>query len=367
LLQEFIKFEKSPEFSLFHVPRLHTAIQELNQHDYDVILLDLTLPDSEGLGSLTQLIKQFPSIPIIVLTNTSDEELAIESVRQGAQDYLVKRHTKSDSLIRSLRYAIERKHCLAKLSQINQALASKLEQQSFELVKAVEMSNTRAEIFSMFSHDVRNPLNRISLAAELLQKYDEKFTKEKKLLHLEIIRSASKNMAQLLDEVSTIGKADLGKLKSQLSPLNLEAFCHLLVREAELEGIDKHIDIMFTSFGDSGQTMWDQNLLRHILSNLLNNAIKYSPPNGKVQFELISQEKNVIFRFQDWGIGISPKDQPYIFELFHRGENVGEIMGSGLGLAIVKRCVNEYSGEIIVNSQVGVGTTFIVTLPLVRY
>jgi DNA-binding response OmpR family regulator len=98
LLQEFIKLTKSQNFGLVHVQRLQDGINQLNSQKYDVILLDLTLPDSQGLSSIPQLLQQNPSNPIIVLTNTNDEELAIEAVRQGAQDYLVKRHVNPDTL-----------------------------------------------------------------------------------------------------------------------------------------------------------------------------------------------------------------------------------------------------------------------------
>lgn len=122
--------------------------------------------------------------------------------------------------------------------------------------------------------------------------------------------------------------------------------------------------IDFTSTGDFSSTLWDEGLLRHILGNLITNAIKYSYPDSKVEFELTRQEKTVMFKIEDWGIGIPKKDQKQIFLPFHRGENVGSISGTSMGLAIVKKCVEAHGGEIYFNSQVGMGTTFIVTLPL---
>jgi signal transduction histidine kinase len=110
----------------------------------------------------------------------------------------------------------------------------------------------------------------------------------------------------------------------------------------------------------------DETLLKHIVSNLLNNAIKYSPPDSTVLFELIKQEKTVILKFQDQGIGIIEADQKQLFQPFHRGENVGTIPGTGLGLSIVKQCVIAHRGEITVNSQLGVGSTFTVTLPITK-
>jgi signal transduction histidine kinase len=366
LLQEFLKQSPSKEFSLVHVQRLRDAFYELSQQNYDVILLDLTLPDSQGLSSLPLLMSQAPSTPIVVLTNINDEELAIEAVRQGAQDYLVKRQVNPDVLVRSVQYAIARKQVLEQLRTVNQTLEITVEERTAELEKAQELYQFKTEFVSMLSHDIRNPLNTILLAAGLLQNNDDKLTQEKKLNHLKMIRSAIKNMAQLLDEVSFIGKADSGKLQCQLYSLNLEAFCHQILEEAHLTALEKRVTIEFTSSGDFSSTLWDENLLRHILGNILSNAIKYSHPESKVKFELTRQEKTVTFKIQDWGIGISTKDQNQLFIPFHRGENVSGISGTGMGLAIVKKCVEAHGGEIKFESQIDVGTTFTVTLPVIK-
>jgi signal transduction histidine kinase len=309
---------------------------------------------------------QAPSTPIVVLTNINDEELAIEAVRQGAQDYLVKRQVNPDVLVRSVQYAIARKQVLEQLRTVNQTLEITVEERTAELEKAQELYQFKTEFVSMLSHDIRNPLNTILLAAGLLQNNDEKLTQEKKLNHLKMIRSAIKNMAQLLDEVSFIGKADSGKLQCQLYPLDLEAFCHQILEEAHLTALEKRVTIEFTSSGDFSSTLWDENLLRHILGNILTNAIKYSHPDSKVKFELTRQEKTVTFKIQDWGIGISTKDQNQLFIPFHRGENVSGISGTGMGLAIVKKCVEAHGGEIKFESQIDVGTTFTVILPLIK-
>ncbi|NEO62603.1 MAG: response regulator [Moorea sp. SIO4G2] len=369
LLQEFLKEAQFRQFSLVHVKRLRDALQEIAQAramsiPYDVILLDLTLPDSHGLASLGPLIKQAPSLPIVVLTNTNDDELAIEAVRQGAQDYLVKRQVKGKMLVRSLRYAIERKQAAVALRQENQALESQVQEQTAELVRAKEVNQRKAEFVSMLSHDFRNPLNTILLCSGLLQDKEEQLPKEKKLVHLRLIRSAIKNMAELLDEVSLISKADSGKLLCQPTRLDLKRFCHQLVEELQISTNNNH-QLVFTSQGELREALWDERLLRHIFSNLLTNAIKYSPTGGTVQFELIAQTECVIFRIQDQGMGIPPEDQPQLFEPFHRASNVGTIPGSGLGLAIVKQCVEAHGGEISLKSQLGEGTTFTVSLPLI--
>ncbi|ARV62499.1 hybrid sensor histidine kinase/response regulator [Nostocales cyanobacterium HT-58-2] len=366
LLQEFLKQAKFHEFSFVHVKRLAEALQELNRGTYDVILLDLTLPDSEGLASLAPLIRLAPSLPIVVLTNTNDNELALEAVRRGAQDYLVKRLVNSDLLVRSLSYAIERKQVLETLRAVNETLEIRVQERTAELVKVQEISQFKSEFVSMLSHDIRSPLNTIQLIAGLLQSSGDRLPKEKKISHFQLIRSAIKNVAQLLDEVSFIGKAESGKLYSEFHPLNLENFCRQLVEEAQLSIQQKDLTLIFTSVGELGEALWDESLLRHILGNLLSNAIKYSLLDGAVRFQLIAQDKTAVFQIQDEGIGIPKEDQQRLFKPFYRASNVDKIPGTGLGLAIVKKCVEAHGGEISLHSEIGVGTTFAVTLPIIR-
>jgi signal transduction histidine kinase len=364
LLQEFIKLTKSQNFSLVHVQKLQDGINQLNSEKYDIILLDLTLPDSQGLSSIPKLLQQNPSNPIIVLTNTNDEELAIEAVRQGAQDYLVKRHVNPDILVRSCRYAIERKQFLEQLHQANQTLETKVEARTAELLKAQEINQLKSEFVSMLSHDIRNPLNTILLAAGLLQKHQEGITNDREINHLELIRSAIKNVSKLLDEASIIGKSDSGQLFYQPKTLDLERLCYELVEQFQLLAQEKHLNLIFTSSEHCFQFLGDETLLKHIISNLLNNAIKYSHPSGTVRLEIIKQEKALILKLQDQGIGITEADQKQLFQPFHRGENVGAIPGSGLGLTIVKQCVEAHGGNIQVETEVGVGSTFTVSLPI---
>ena len=137
LLTEILKGNLSAQFRLAHVKRLGEAIDLMNANSFDVALLDLTLPDSSGLVSLDTLIQHSPDLPIVVLTNTNDDELALNAVRHGAQDYLFKRQVNLDILVRSVRYAIERKQTQQALREINENLELRVQ----ERTAALEMAN----------------------------------------------------------------------------------------------------------------------------------------------------------------------------------------------------------------------------------
>ncbi|WP_202807370.1 hybrid sensor histidine kinase/response regulator [Synechocystis sp. PCC 7509] len=367
LLHEFLQASQSKQFSLVHVTRLKEALTQLEESCFDIILLDLTLPDSQGLDSLTPLKDLAPSLPIVVLTNTNDEELAIEAVRQGAQDYLVKRQVNNtEVLVRSLVYAIERKQVAEQLRSANQTLQGKVIEETAQLVKAKEVNQQTSAFVSMFSHDFRNPLTAILLSTGLLQDHEHELSQETKSNQYQLIRAAIFNMDRLLEEVLLIGKADVGKLECNLESLNLESLCRRIVAETQPFLSPSH-QLIFTSTGELTVGLWDQSLLQHILTNLLSNALKYSPSGGTVHFDLTFQAKTVTFQIKDSGIGIPKSDFLKLFQPFHRAENTDKIPGTGLGLAIVKKCVEVYGGQISVQSEIGIGSVFTAILPLQNF
>jgi len=159
-----------------------------------------------------------------------------------------------------------------------------------------------------------------------------------------------------------IGKVEAGKLEFQPIPIELIKFCRNLIKEIQFN-TNSHI-ITFCTQEQFISADLDEKLLRQIFSNLLSNAIKYSPQGGNIQFDLIYEPEKVVFRVQDKGIGIPVGEQTKLFDSFYRASNVGNISGTGLGLAIVKKSVDLHNGSIAVESEVGLGTIFVVTLPL---
>ena len=364
LIQEILQNFDSNQFVLAHVQRLQTGLNRLRQEQFDLVLLDLTLPDSQGLSSVELLVNNFSSIPIVVLTNTNDNQLAIEAVRQGAQDYLVKRKINIEVLVRSIQYAIERQKASDLLRETNENLTNQIQQKTAELMKAKEINHFQSELVSMFSHDFRNPLTTVLSCTELLHNKNDLLSEERKIYLFRMLRNASKNMVQLLDEVLLVGQTESDTFQCNLTELNLELFCLELTEQLQFNADKRQIELVFDAKGKIEQSAWDESLLKHILGNLLANAIKYSTDGSKVLFELIPQEREMTFRIQDWGIGIPSQDHQNLFQPFHRASNVGRIPGTGLGLAIAKSCVEAHQGQITLDSEVGSGTVITVTLPL---
>lgn len=231
------------------------------------------------------------------------------------------------------------------------------------LEKEKELSLLKSRFITTTSHEFRTPLTTILSSAELLQHYSNKWSEEKKLIHIQRIQSSVMHMTGLLNDVLLIGKAEAGKLEFSPTLIDISDFCRELVEAMQLTAGDRSIIFRNLTTGTTNYMM-DEKLLRHILNNLLSNAIKYSPEGSTVNLDLICEQGEAIFRIQDRGIGIPEADRAQLFDSFYRSSNVGTISGTGLGLAIVKKSVDLHGGKITFESEIGVGTTFTVTLPL---
>ncbi len=226
-----------------------------------------------------------------------------------------------------------------------------------------ELNELKSRFITLTSHEFRTPLATILSSAELLKYYSHKLPESEKNLFFRKIEIATTRMTGLLDDILTINKSESGKLQLNPTTLDLPKFCSEVVNEIKVSGGNHH-QIVFTNTGGCTNAVMDEKNLRHILNNLLGNAIKYSPGGGFIEFSINCQNCQAIFQVKDYGIGIPKESQEKLFESFHRASNVGNIQGTGLGLSIVKRMVDLSGGEITFNSEVGVGTTFTVILPL---
>ncbi len=240
----------------------------------------------------------------------------------------------------------------------------RLDEIRLALEREKELSALKTRFFSMASHEFRTPLSTALAAAQVLENSQPDWDNtEKRLRNLHRIQDSVRNMVQLLDDILTINRAETGKLAFNPKPLDLELYCHNFVEEMQLNAGTQHT-LIFTCQGISIPVALDEKLVRSMLSNLVSNAIKYSPQGGMVHLTLEFQPEVLLIRVQDEGIGIPLEDQKQLFEPFYRGKNVRTISGTGLGLVVVKKCVDLHQGTIQITSAVGTGTVCEITIPL---
>ncbi|RYD23055.1 MAG: PAS domain-containing sensor histidine kinase [Verrucomicrobiaceae bacterium] len=226
-----------------------------------------------------------------------------------------------------------------------------------------ELNQLKSNFVSMVSHEFRTPLGIIQSSAEILDDYLEQLEAAERTEQLQSIIKNSRRMAGLMEDVLLLGRLDSGRMEFAPRPLDLAALCRRLVDEV-LSSTDGRCPIGFSTSGLPDELMADERLLRHMLINLLNNAVKYSPDVQPVAFRAAVRNGTLEFLISDHGIGIPEEDLPGLFEAFRRGSNVGQTPGTGLGLVIVKQSVGLHGGEISVDSRPGAGSAFTITIPL---
>jgi len=233
------------------------------------------------------------------------------------------------------------------------------------LQREKELSEMKSKFVSIASHELRTPLATILSSAELLEHYSDSLSAEDRLKMLHGIQGGVKRMNAMIEDVLIIGKAEAGALQFEPKPVDLGDLCHKVVEELR-GGVAKQHIIEFEHQFKRGSLNLDEKLLRHILTNLLSNAAKYSPPGSTVSLLLAERDGQALIEVGDQGIGIPPGDLARMFESFHRASNVGTRQGTGLGMVIVKKAVELHGGTISIDSKVNAGTRISVHLPLAQ-
>lgn len=339
-INEIIKDIPNIKFKITSVNTLNEALKSLDEN-FDIILLDLNLPDSKGLETFKAISEKSNDTPLIILTVIEDRSLMIDAVRTGAQDYLIKRSLTSDNLERSIIYGIERK-----VAEYNLRKA----------LNDLKLSNDELENFSyMMSHDLQDPLKTISNFLGLIKKrYSEKLDKDGKEF-IDLTLDASNRMQNLINDLLIYSRisntkempksVDLNKaLEEAINDLNASKENITHDKLPTIKGFYYHFVIVF--------------------QNLLSNALKFSKKKPVIHIGYSKKNYRHILSFSDNGIGINQKDIERLFKVFEKLNPSSEYQGSGLGLAIVKKIVEYNKGKIWIESEYGKGSTFYISLPV---
>ncbi|MEG4074469.1 ATP-binding protein [Microcoleus sp. Pol14C2] len=359
------------------------AIQKALENPPDLVLMDIVLKgDMDGVTA-AEKIKNNKNVPTVFLTAYADDKTLQRAKLTDPFGYIIKPFQQNDLRV-AIEIALHRHEIETKMRE--SLKASEAARESME-----EKSHRQNQYISMAAHELRNPLNAILISAELLKLDRTRSSDESQVRTLRLVHSATQKMNQLIDDMLLMGRAESGQLKCNPLPINLVEFCQDLLAQLQLGNEARHKLTLIPS--DVTSAILDQQLLHGIISNLIVNAIKYSPNGGQVTLELEFRpasegDKEAIFclsphsffsnsyftninsplliiRIRDEGIGIPETEVGKIFEMFYRCKNTGKIKGNGLGLTIVKKAVELQGGAIACESKMGVGTTFTVALPYV--
>ncbi|WP_217385658.1 hybrid sensor histidine kinase/response regulator, partial [Dolichospermum sp. UHCC 0259] len=330
------------------------VIQQIHFSLPDLILLDVLLPDVNGF-ELCQRLKSDPiteSIPIIFMTALVDTVDKVKGLHLGAVDYITKPFQKEELLarvqthlhLRQLSKTLEIKN--QQLTELTEDLENRVAERTAELKQALdkekELNQLKSRFITMASHEFRTPLAIISSSSGILQEFSDRISEERKQEHLQTIQHTIKHITQILDDVLMINRVETDKIELRLESADIIDFCRRLQSEVAASNkqytINFSVDLGEEIIANSLLIQFDKKLLRQILANLLDNAVKYSPNHNLVNFSLSKADDKIIFKISDYGIGIPQADQDKLFESFHQASNVGNIAGTGLGLSIVKKC-----------------------------
>ncbi len=231
------------------------------------------------------------------------------------------------------------------------------------LDKEKKLGELKSRFVSMASHEFRTPLSTILSSTELIEMYDQGDQQEKRLRNINRIKASVATLTGILNDFLSLSKLEEGDIQAQPAEFELSEFCKRALEE--IGGMLKPGQKIVHVEKNTGVHLnLDRKFLKNIMMNLLSNASKYSDPDGYIECRTIVEGGYLNVEVKDFGVGIPDEDQPYLFERFFRAHNVEHIQGTGLGLNIVKEYVDLLGGVVSFESELGIGTTFKVRIPL---
>lgn len=231
------------------------------------------------------------------------------------------------------------------------------------LARETELNELKSRFVAVASHELRTPLAAFSLGVDFLRKHWTRLQPEQIEKKLLTVTTSVQHLRSILDDLLLLGQSEEGRLRCRPGAVDLPGFCRARTEEAKAADHSRH-PFEWDFSPPAQEVPLDPQLLRHILTNLLSNACKYSPEGRSVRCRVAAEADQIVLTVTDEGIGIPLEDQPRLFDFFFRAGNVGQIPGTGLGLLVVQRCVTAHGGSIGFTSEPGQGTCFTVTLPL---
>ena len=333
------------------------GIQRLEEQPYDLVITDLMMPGIDGIGVMKYINEHLPNTMVILITGYASIESAIKAVRQGAYDYVTK-PLDFDFLKISIQKALEKIRLKRNLKRYYEHLEDRIRDRTRALKEAQDQllltENLAAigEIAAIVAHEIKNPLVSIGGVARMLQRkvHDQEKVEELAGIIVEEVDRLERILKSLLD-LSRDPELALGK--ESLNEL-IRKTCILF----EPEMRDMKIEVGFELDTDLPDIFIDRDQIKQVVMNITKNAIHSMPDGGRIAYRTWAVEDEVSFAVSDTGDGISKENQDKLFTPFFSTKS----WGTGLGLAVSQKLVANHGGRIEVESELGEGSTFTVTL-----
>ena len=358
LIEEMLTDHQEVAFQISKAGTLLHAREELKSKVFDVVLLDLGLPDSFGLDSLNEILKMNSVIPILIITGSNDEETGRKSIGLGAQGYISKSKLDSAYLVQTILFSIERNQHVQKIRKNEKELEEKN--------RLLEQANaSKDRLFSIISHDLKGPFGPLlGFLAYLDDNYDA-LSDAKKKDYISMLRTSADSIYLLLENLLLWSVSQSDRLSFNPEKLLLLDQIKEVVSNFNQNLITKNIRIQI-EVDQEISVLADQDMIHTILRNLISNAIKFSHRNSQIIVGgRIDPSGEAIVFVKDSGVGIKQEDLPKIFnnEGGFTTKGTNDEKGTGLGMMICKEFVAKHGGTIWVESEVGKGSVFQFSIP----
>ncbi len=328
------------------------ALSSLRRQQFDLLLTDLMMPEMSGIDLLRAALEIDPQMVCIMMTGHAAVDTAVEAMRAGALDYILKPF-KLNTILPVLTRAL----AVRSLRVENEALQRSVRARSAEL----EARNKELEAFSYsVSHDLRAPLRAIDGFAHMLQ---EDYAAQLSVEGCALLNRVSNNvnrMSQLIDDLLHLAR--LGRQPLSKQPVNVVALVHEVLEELRNQQDGRPVEVRV---GALPGCVADPSLLKQVFINLLSNAYKFTRPREQptVKVGCIPQDNESVYFVQDNGVGFDMSHAGHLFGAFQRLHRPDEFEGTGIGLSIVHRVIQRHGGRIWTEAAPEKGATFYFTLP----
>jgi len=341
------------------------ALARLEKQPFNIVVANIRLPDVSGLEILETTKELNPEVAVIMLTDHSSLETAVNAIDEGAYAYILKPEAMTE-LKTMINNALREQELLAK----NRKLVDSLQRSNKSLEKAnkaLEQANrAKSDFMAKMSHELRTPLNVIIGFAELMLDQVPGTVNEEQGQCLDDILTSGQHLLGLINGILDLSKIEAGKAELKLTDIALPDLIES-VRGAMMPILVQRRQSLDVKLGEGLPLVRaDEARLRQVLFNLLSNATNFTPDGGRLWIEAARKGNWCQVSVVDNGIGIKKEDQKKLFAPFYQVDNsiTRERKGTGLGLALVKQIVEQYGGRVWVESEYGKGSRFTFTLPL---